>query len=132
MGAFIYDRSEPIEIEDRTLAHLQVVIIDKLRRDEHFSLVLRDDRIAVTFWLGPRTPLQFIYHGNRQPAINHEWIELLAGEAGVTGMLTLLPEPVAGRERERERELARSHAAQAIGHDSGRSTARRPESAPIS
>ena len=93
MGLLIYDQCDPIEMEDRTLAHLQVVIVDKLRRGEHFAMTLHDGRRTLTCWLSPRTPLQFIYHGNRQPTLNHAWLELLAGEAGVSGILTLLPEP---------------------------------------
>ena len=93
MGLLIYDQCDPIEMEDRTLAHLQVVIVDKLRRGEHFAMTLQDGRRMLTCWLSPRTALQFIYHGNRQPTLNHAWLELLAGEAGVSGILTLLPEP---------------------------------------
>jgi hypothetical protein len=44
-------------------------------------------------WLNAYTPMQFVYEGNRAPRINIAWIELLAGEAGLTGVLELLPEP---------------------------------------
>lgn len=36
MGKFIYNGSVRVEIEDRTLAHLQAVIGRKLRRGEGF------------------------------------------------------------------------------------------------
>lgn len=93
MGLLIYDRCDPIEMEDRTLAHLQVVIVDKLRRGEHFAMTLQNGRRTLTCWLSPRTPIEFVYHGNRHPTLNHAWLELLAGEAGVTGVLSLFPEP---------------------------------------
>ena len=38
--------------------------------------------------------MMFVYEGNRHPAINHAWVELLAGEAGLTGVLEILPEPL--------------------------------------
>ena len=93
MGFLIYDRGEPIELDDRALAHLQVVIIDKLRRGEHFSLTLRDERGMLSYWMSPRTAIEFVYHGNRRPVLNHAWLEQLAGEVGLTGVLILVPEP---------------------------------------
>lgn len=95
MGLFIYDDSRPVEIEDRALTHLQMVIIDKLRRGESFALTLSDGDRTVMMWLNPYTALQFVYHGNRRPAINREWVEELAINAGVTGVLMLSHEPAA-------------------------------------
>ena len=93
MGFLIYDRGEPIELDDRSLAHLQVVIIDKLRRGEHFSLTLRSERGMLSYWVSPRTAIEFVYHGNRRPVLNHAWLVALAGEVGLTGVLILVPEP---------------------------------------
>jgi hypothetical protein len=93
MGFLIYDDSRPITVDDRMLAHLQVVIIDKLRRGETFELNLRTDRQMVMTWVSRSTPLQFIYEGNRRPSINWTWVELLATEAGFRGSLELIPEP---------------------------------------
>ncbi|RZS64483.1 hypothetical protein EV187_2870 [Agromyces ramosus] len=99
MGVLIYNRGDPIEIDDRALAHLQVVIIDKLRRGEHFALTLPDGHHVLTSWVSPRSAIEFIYRGNRRPSLNHAWLEDLAGEAGATGILTLVPEPAAERVR---------------------------------
>lgn len=93
MGVFVYDRDFEVEIEDRTLAHLQVVIIDKLRRQERFPLVLQDGRQERVIWMSPETPLQFVYHGNRHPVLNRAWLEVLAEAAGSTQGLTVVPEP---------------------------------------
>jgi hypothetical protein len=93
MGEFVYDTSRAIEVEDRALAHLQVVIIDKLRRDEHFAVSLSDGKRLTMMWVGPSTPLQFIYHGSRVERLNRAWIEALATEAGISGVLALRPEP---------------------------------------
>lgn len=93
MGAFIYDRSVAIQFEDRTLAHLQAVVLDKLRRNESFALDLYDGKHWSTVWVNQRTALEFRYTGNRQPSINREWLEAMAGEVGVHGVLRLTPEP---------------------------------------
>ena len=93
MGFFVYDDVRAIRIDDRMLAHLQVVVIDKLRRQEKFVLNLHNGRGLVTMWLNAYTPMQFVYEGNRPPRINTAWIELLAGEAGLSGVLEMLPEP---------------------------------------
>jgi hypothetical protein len=94
VGYLLYDKSREIEVDDRVLAHLQVVIVDKLRRRESFAINLRDDGATVTMWVTVSTPIQFIYAGNRQPRINGAWVQLLAGEASLWGTLELLPEPV--------------------------------------
>jgi hypothetical protein len=93
MGFFVFDDTRAIPLDDRVLAHLQIVIVDKLRRRESFGLNLKSDGTMVTMWLSCYTPLQFIYEGNRQPRINWRWVDLLAAEAGFTGMLELRPEP---------------------------------------
>jgi hypothetical protein len=93
MGFFVYDDVRAIRVDDRVLAHLQIVVIDKLRRQEKFILNLNNGHGLVTMWLNAYTPMQFVYEGNRAPRINIAWIELLAGEAGLTGVLELLPEP---------------------------------------
>ncbi|KTS55178.1 ATP-dependent DNA ligase, partial [Microbacterium testaceum] len=43
MGKFIYEGGVRNEFEDRLLAHLQVVIGNKLRRGEPFYFVWKDD-----------------------------------------------------------------------------------------
>jgi hypothetical protein len=94
MGSFHYDRCAAIEIDDRTLAHLQAVILDKLRRNESFAFDVSDEKRWVSCWLNQRTALEFRYTGNRRAALNHEWLELLADEVGMHGVLRLVPEPV--------------------------------------
>ena len=48
MGFLVYDDTREIAMEDRTLAHLQIVMIDKLRRNEKFAVNLRSDRALVS------------------------------------------------------------------------------------
>ena len=101
MGFLIYDDTGPIAVDDRMLAHLQIVIIDKLRRGEAFGLNLGSDRRMVTMWLSRFSPLQFVYEGNRRPSINWTWVELLATEASFRGSLELIAEPVEVAARDR-------------------------------
>ena len=93
MGTLTYD-SIVIEFDDRLLAHLQIVIVNKLRRRESFSMSWRDapevgdGRSAI--WLDPSIPIYFKFDGSRVPAINREWIERLAeSAAGSHGLVVV-------------------------------------------
>ncbi len=43
MGKFIYDGNIKVDFEDRLLAHLQAVIMAKVRRGESFPFTWKDD-----------------------------------------------------------------------------------------
>lgn len=98
MGQLVYDGgTAEIQMEDRTLAHLQVVIITKLRRHEAFAFSWKDPASAgdgrSTIWLHPNVSLRFRFSGSRAPALNGEWIAELA-RAGNSGQgLHVVPEP---------------------------------------
>jgi len=93
MGTLVYNGGLSIPIDDRTLAHLQVVVIDKLRRRESFGFTATVDGRDIVSWLGPSTPLEFRYVGNRRPVLNREWLELLALSAQSAAGLVMVPEP---------------------------------------
>ena len=98
MGNILYGTPpQSIEVEDRALAHLQIVIINKFRRDERFLLTLDASPNAGTgrrgVWMHPTIPLQFDFKGSRQPTINPSWVEVLMDAANGGGGLRLLPEP---------------------------------------
>lgn len=93
MGSLVYDDDHAAEFDDRTLAHLQVVIVNKLRRLESFSFTWHDERRAMTVWISPYTPIAFVFHGNRRPSLNRAWIEELALVANSSGGLLVVPEP---------------------------------------
>jgi hypothetical protein len=84
MGSISYD-GLVVEIEDRTLAHLQIVIVRKLRRDETFLMSWRNALDAgagrSSIWLHPRVPVHFKFNGSRMPAINHDWVTALMASA---------------------------------------------------
>ena len=93
MGSLVYDDDHAAEFEDRTLAHLQVIIVNKLRRLESFPFTWNDDRRMMTVWISPATPLAFVFHGNRRPKLNRAWLEELALVASSSGGLVVVPEP---------------------------------------
>ena len=105
MGTIIYDVNPLAEIEDRTLAHLQVVMINKLRRQESFSLTIENKDRLISVWITPTTPLAFVYGGNRRPTLNKLWIEKLADTANQTGGLRVIPEPMQHAPAEAESEI---------------------------
>jgi hypothetical protein len=96
MGRFIYSTmANSFEIDDRTLAHLRVVIMNKLRRSESFMFDLRmsDGSGIRSFWMNPGVPIQFHFFGSRSPRINRAWVEeLMVAASGPRG-LEIIPEP---------------------------------------
>jgi hypothetical protein len=95
VGTIYYGGSAmPIDIEDRALAHLKVVIATKLRRDESFTVSWRhpDDqpRGRSTIWLHPSIPLRFVFDDPEPAELSREWIEELANSANSTGGIMLV------------------------------------------
>lgn len=100
MGNLYYgDGAEPIQIEDRALAHLKVVISTKLRRNESFTLSWRhpdgEPSGRSTIWLHPSIPLRFVFENGETPDLSRAWIETLAHSASSSGGITLVDEHVA-------------------------------------
>jgi len=97
MGMLAYDRSLTIDFDDRTLAHLQIVIGMKMRRGESFYFSWKDDQQVgdgrTSIWLHPTIPLVYKYYGSRSPAINPAWIHALEVSANTNAGLQIVPEP---------------------------------------
>lgn len=97
MGMFIYEGGVKVEIEDRALTHLQLVISTKLRRGEPFSFSWREDASVgggrTTVWVHSGSSLVYKYYGGRQPSINRAWVDALAFTANAPTGLYLVPEP---------------------------------------
>lgn len=95
MGALIYDGTE-VEFEDRLLAHLHVVIVQKLRRGESFCFSWRDQHAVgggrSSLWLHPSIPLYFKFYGSKQPVLNREWIQALTLSSNSSLGLIVTPE----------------------------------------
>ena len=99
MGTLFYDGSgSPIHIDDRTLAHLKVVIATRLRRHESFTLSWRhpdgEPRGRSTIWLHPSIPLRFVFDDPQPPALNGRWIEDLMNSVSSTGGILLVDEMI--------------------------------------
>ena len=110
MGKFIYEGGPKVEIEDRALTHIQLVMTAKLRRGEPFSFSWKED-ISVgggrtTVWVHAGSSLVFKYFGSRQPAINRGWIDALAFTANSPSGMYLTPEPSDAASVTRLREVA--------------------------
>ena len=106
MGNLTYGQALSVEFDDRTLAHLQIVIGSKLRRNETFYFSWKDDqRIGdgrTTIWVHPTIPMVFKYYGSRPPAINRLWLAALEQAANSPSGLVIVPEPLSGFTKETE------------------------------
>ena len=98
MGTFYYgDARFPIRIDDRELAHLKIVILTKLRRNECFAFSW--DRRATegsghsTVWIHPALALHFEFLGSRDVPINRAWLEVMMEASNRTLGLAIMPEP---------------------------------------
>lgn len=82
------------EIDDRSLAHLELVIMAKLRRRENLSFSLIDQKTSLrqALWISPVTTLRFQYDGP-MPEINRLWLQDLVDTANSSTGLRLVPEP---------------------------------------
>ena len=84
MGTISYD-GLVVKVDDRTLTHLQIVIVNKLRRGETFLMSWKDSSEAGSgrsaIWLHPHVLVHFKFEGSRVPVINEKWLAELAESA---------------------------------------------------
>ncbi|MFD1721075.1 ATP-dependent DNA ligase [Amnibacterium endophyticum] len=97
MGSLVYNTNQPIPIDDRALAHLQLVIYGKLRAHESFPFSWKDEPGVGdghgSIWISPGVPITFKYAGSREPSVNREWLRVLRDAANQPSGLRLVPEP---------------------------------------
>lgn len=98
MGTLSFITSQHIaEIDDRTLAHLQIVICNKLRRDEKFLLTLAPadgtSGPVTVLWMTSALSIIFTYTLPTRHPINTAWLHLLADAAATNTGLWVVPEP---------------------------------------
>ena len=99
MGTMYYGGTAmPIQIDDRALAHLKVVVATKLRRNESFTLSWPhpdgEPEGRSTLWIHPSIPLRFVFDDREPGPLSREWIEELAQSANSSGGITLVAEHV--------------------------------------
>jgi hypothetical protein len=80
MGTLKYD-GVAVQFEDRLLAHLQVIIVQKLRRQESFLMSWFDTEDLVggrsSIWLHPAALLFFTFDSRTKPPIDRPWLDKL-------------------------------------------------------
>ncbi|MCZ4067520.1 hypothetical protein PUW79_07250 [Microbacterium sp. NE2HP2] len=82
MGQLHYGNSDTrIEIPDRLLAHLKVVIATKLRRNESFMMSWTADDGRSSIWLQPSIPLRFVFESADMEVLNPAAIRDMANAA---------------------------------------------------
>lgn len=100
MGKFIYEDLARADFEDRLLAHLQVVIGNKLRRGEPFYFHWKEDASVgggrTSVWMHAGASFVFKFHGSRHPSVNREWLDALMFTANSPTGLYVVPEPQGG------------------------------------
>ena len=99
MGTIYYGGfATPIQIDDRALAHLKVVIATKLRRHESFTVSWQHSdhqpNGRSTIWLAPSIPLRFVFDDPEPAQLSREWIEALMNSANSSGGIMLAAEQV--------------------------------------
>lgn len=94
MGRLRYDgTSEPIVIDDATLAHLKVIIGTKLRRQESFMMTWHPreggDPGRVTVWIHPAIPLQFLFESADAQPVEKTRVEDMMKALNASGELVI-------------------------------------------
>ncbi|MFG6446256.1 hypothetical protein ACFXP7_13160 [Microbacterium sp. P06] len=94
MGKLFYGSTDqPIEMPDRVLAHVKVVVATKLRRGESFTMSWRHDddtpRGRSTIWIQPSIPLRFVFASAEPELLDPEHLKRLANDASSTSGLVV-------------------------------------------
>ena len=80
MGYLMHGTNE-YEFDDRVLAHLKVVVGQKLKKQECFFLswsrAPEEGSGRVSVWLSPYSNLAFRFAGSRPPQLNLVWVKVL-------------------------------------------------------
>lgn len=89
MGRLTYQDRHVLDIEDRLLSHLRVVVMNKLRRQEAFMLMApHPEQGTLSLWLHPATPIVFQFYGSRPPQLDKALIEEMMEDAsGPNGLV---------------------------------------------
>ncbi len=95
MGTLFYDGQAAIELADRQLRHLQLAIIDKLRRREGFALAWEadDEPLGVTLWISPASSLRFVFTEQKDQPASRAWVDAFLATA-IAGTMSIVAEPV--------------------------------------
>jgi len=80
-------------LPDRTLAHIEFVVLAKLRRNESFALSVDEPSGGrQQIWINTAATLRFEFEGAVSD-INRHWLEELIDSANSPAGMRILPEP---------------------------------------
>ncbi len=95
MGTLHYGTTS-YTLDDRLLAHVQVIVGMKLRRGENFFITWRNPASIgsgrQSLWIDNGMHLGFSYDGSKIPSVNRDWVETLSASAGTNFGLQLTDE----------------------------------------
>ncbi len=94
MGHLLYGMTpERVDLDDRTLAHLQIVMSTKLRRRENFWIEFvrgaEEGGGREAIWVDHAMPLVFHYVSVHHPETDRMWIEDLVSQASDRGRVII-------------------------------------------
>lgn len=102
MGTLWYGHTpDAYTLDDRLLMHLQIVIVDKLRKNERFVFTCDESGASsrVALWMSPEISLRFSFLEPAGAKINPQWVAALAHSARSTEGLQVMDEPGVARHR---------------------------------
>jgi len=96
MGTLLYSDSRyAASFTDRELAHLKLVMIAKLRRNESFTLSWdKPEGGKVSLWISAQIPLIFEFDDSTPVEINRDWVDELSQASTSINGLSVTSEPV--------------------------------------
>jgi hypothetical protein len=85
-----------VDFEDRLLSHLQIVIVQRFRRNESLVVSWLDAKSVgdgrSSLWMTPAMPVYFKFAGSRVPSIDEGWLKRLTeSAASSTGLIVTAP-----------------------------------------
>lgn len=91
MGTMVHGNMS-VDFEDRLLTHLQIVIVQRFRRNEPLIISWLDATTVgdgrSSMWMTPTLPVYFKFAGSRVPTINQDWLHTLTESAtSSTGLI---------------------------------------------
>ncbi len=108
MGFLIHGGTE-YEFEDRLLAHLKMVIGQKLKKQECFFVSwtksAEEGSGRVSVWLSPYTTVAFRFAGSRPPELNPAWVKVLIALSHSNRGLVVISEDDAVRYAQKNPDL---------------------------
>src|ERR1700712_147529 len=97
MGRLIYgNAAQEYEFDDRTLSHVKIAVVTKLRRHESFLLNWQvpseQGGGRISLWVSREIPMAFVFPDPVPPKLNEQWMEALLRSSQRTGGMIIVSE----------------------------------------